>query len=313
MPKTRVTGLKTACLAALLILACLLAPVPARAWLPDWAVRQNPACDTPSLAWRVRSDTATVWLFGSIHFAGPDIYPLCPPVRDAFARADALAVELDTQARAGQVQKVVAETAFLPQGKNLSGLLSDEIKGMIRDQGIDLGLYERFKPWYFAIVLQVRKFMSLGYLPGYGLDLHFLSLAKERGMPVLELETVEEQMDLLAGLADMDVDTYMRQFLSELAGMDAMARDIFDTWSRGDGPALAELLFGEMEEHPEFAPLYERLYFERNVRMAETIDGYLRGDQDVFVVVGAGHLVGGRSVLDELAARGYAAEQLEPQ
>lgn len=299
-------------LAGLLILAALLAPAPAHAWVRTVLARGNPACDTPSLAWRVDSDTATVWLFGSIHFASPAVYPLCPPVKQAFAKADALAVELDTETRTQEIQELALKTAFLPPDQSLSGLLSGEIKSLIQEQGINLALYERFRPWYFALLVQVQKFVALGYSPAYGLDLHFLSLARKRDMPILEMETATEQMDLLKSLAEMDVDTYMRQFLEELAGMEDLALGIFDTWSRGDGPALAELLFGQMGEHPEFAPLYERLYFERNERMAETIAGYLRGDQNVFVVVGAGHLVGERSVLDELAARGYAAEQLQP-
>ncbi len=299
-------------LVLMLVLTCLLAPIQARAQAKVPVQGNNPACATPSLAWEVTSDTATVWLFGSIHFAAPEAYPLCPPVQQAFARADALAVELDTEARAAEVQDVVMRTAFLPKGQRLSDQLSPEIKELIANQGIDLFLYQAFRPWYFSVLLQVQKFMALGYLPEYGLDLHFLARARERGMPILELETVAEQMGLLKSLAEQNTDAYMRQFLLELAEVDELAHSVFDAWSRGDARGLGEILFGQADEYPEFAPVYEKVYYERNVRMAKTIVGYLHGRQNVFVVVGAGHLVGDRSVLAELAAQGFEARQLRP-
>ena len=296
-------------LALTLASACLLAPS-SRAG--DKRLSGNPACATPSLAWRVDSATATVWLFGSIHFATQDAYPLCPPVRDAFAQAQALAVELDTTIRAKEIQDQVVKTGFLPKGQNLSDLLPEDVKAMAREQGVNLELYQRFRPWYFAVLVQVQKFMALGYLPEYGLDQHFLNKAHERNMPVLELETVEQQLGLLRSLAEMDTETYLRQFFTELAGLETMAKAIYEDWSEGDAPGLAGVLFGQLADHPEYETLYDQLYFERNARMADTVEGYLKGGRNVFVVVGAGHLVGDRSVLDELADRGYTATQLEP-
>ena len=51
--------------------------------------------------------------------------------------------------------------------------------------------------------------------------------------------------------------------------------------------------------------IYDKLFFSRNRKMADKIKTYLQKEGDFFVVVGAGHLVGDRSVVDLLRAEGY--------
>ena len=45
--------------------------------------------------WKVSSNTATVYLLGSMHMATPEMFPLPREVEEAFAKSDTLVVEVN--------------------------------------------------------------------------------------------------------------------------------------------------------------------------------------------------------------------------
>jgi uncharacterized protein YbaP (TraB family) len=58
------------------------------------------------------------------------------------------------------------------------------------------------------------------------------------------------------------------------------------------------------------APIFGKLFEERNLRMTSKIDGYLNSDGSYFVIVGAGHLVGKRGIIELIKSKGSVVEQL---
>jgi len=58
------------------------------------------------------------------------------------------------------------------------------------------------------------------------------------------------------------------------------------------------------------APIVVKLFDERNMRMTSKIEGYLNSSGSYFVIVGAGHLVGKRGIVELLKNKGYGVEQL---
>ncbi len=64
------------------------------------------------------------------------------------------------------------------------------------------------------------------------------------------------------------------------------------------------------KEDPRLAPIQEKLIYDRNRKMISRIEGYLREKGTYFVVVGAGHLIGERGIVEALRKKGYPVEQL---
>jgi len=56
--------------------------------------------------------------------------------------------------------------------------------------------------------------------------------------------------------------------------------------------------------------IYEKLIYERNRNMVSKIEEFLRTKETYFVVVGAGHLVGKKGIIEMLRGKGYPVEQL---
>jgi hypothetical protein len=54
----------------------------------------------------------------------------------------------------------------------------------------------------------------------------------------------------------------------------------------------------------------QKLFEDRNVKMLSKIEGYLNSNGSYFVIVGAGHMVGKRGLVELLKAKGYEVAQL---
>ncbi|MGE5894163.1 MAG: TraB/GumN family protein, partial [bacterium] len=61
---------------------------------------------------------------------------------------------------------------------------------------------------------------------------------------------------------------------------------------------------------PAIEPVYEKIIYKRNEGMASKIEGLLKTERTCFIVVGAGHLVGKKSIIELLRPKGYSIRQL---
>jgi len=71
-------------------------------------------------------------------------------------------------------------------------------------------------------------------------------------------------------------------------------------WKEGDYKAMEKLALEIPGEYPEFQPIMDKLYTERNIRMVGKIEEYLKTDKTYFVVVGAAHLIGDEGIINLL-------------
>ena len=77
--------------------------------------------------WEVKSDTATVYLLGSVHVARSDIYPLDGRIEKAFQTSQVLVVEANMlDQRADQAMHMMATAAY-PPGDSVDKHISKEV------------------------------------------------------------------------------------------------------------------------------------------------------------------------------------------
>jgi hypothetical protein len=268
---------------------------------------QSPPAQTKTFLWTVSSATATVHLLGSVHLATPDLYPLEPHIETAFQRAQTLVLEtsLDpaSQVQAGQK---MASAGTYPTGDSIELHLDREVQELLQQRlkrsGASLDQVRPFRPWLAAVILTLGEMQRLGYHPGLGIDTYFAGKAKDRKR-IVALETLEEQVALFSGMPDTVQESMLKESLSKLDELGALMQRAQSSWRRGDAKALDELMIAPMRR--DFPDVFQRLFVDRNRRMATAIDGYLRTTGEYFVVVGSGHLVGPEGILDLLRAKGH--------
>ncbi len=265
------------------------------------------------LFWQVDTPRATVYLLGSMHLASPEIYPLRSEIMTAFNQADVLAVELDISgARALEIQQRMLERGTYPEGRSLQDELSPatwaELERRLESSGLPPVLMQSLKPGLVVTTLSTMEMMKLGLNPEQGVDRFFLERARGT-KPIIELETVDRQLDVV--LDTPQPDLLVKQTLVQLEDLESIMNQLVDNWKRGDSPGLAKLVIeDELKKYPEFRDLHRRMFDDRNRDMTTKIlDMQSRGGT-YFVVVGAGHLVGEQGIVAMLSRRGQSPRQL---
>ena len=265
------------------------------------------------LGWRVTgTDGGTLYLVGTVHAARPDFYPLPTAIDKAFADAEVLALEIDmstvTPAAASSYTK---GHGYLGAMQTLDQLLgADDWTHVVewgRKLGVPSGALKRMKPWLAGITLAALEMQHQGLDPGLGMDRHFTARAMKRRMPVVGLETLEQQLGALSGLSMKTQVAFLENSLTTTEVFAESLKTIIDSWVAGDGERLAQVLDESYEGAEE---VYDALMRARNARWLPKIEAMLASDRTHFVAVGALHLVGEDGLVAMLEAAGYELEPL---
>jgi uncharacterized protein YbaP (TraB family) len=262
--------------------------------------------------WRVQSGTSTAYLLGSIHILKKGFYPLSRKIEDAFDSSSLLAVEANIDdVSQMDVTKIIAK-ALYPAGDSLDKHLSPTTYELLKEElvadGIPIEVVAMQRPWFVALTLTSFALLKSGFDPAYGLDQHFISEAEGR-KKIVELEGFDYQVDLLSSLSDSDQEFFLLSTVKDLHTIDRDADRLISAWKSGDARGIESLIANE-EKEKGMSPIYEKILYERNRKMADKVEGLLRTGETAFVVVGAGHLVGEKGIIDILRQRGYEVDQL---
>jgi uncharacterized protein YbaP (TraB family) len=266
-----------------------------------------------SFLWKVQSGHSTVYLLGSIHFLKEDIYPLNQTIEDAYESSDKLVVEANINDLDKLDLKMLADKAFYKNDDGVEKHVSPDTYRLIKKESRGLDMPIEFirmqKPWFLALSFEATELMRLGYDPQHGVDFHFLARAQGK-KEILELESLDEQLSLLSGYSDKEQEQFLLYTLNTLSSMGGQVESMVRAWRSGDAQALESLIADAVPPDTSLVPILEKLFDERNVKMTSKIEGYLNLKGTYFVIVGAGHLVSNRGIVDLLKSKGYVVEQL---
>lgn len=269
-----------------------------------------------AFAWELRGPEGrgTAYVVGSVHFAKAGGPQLPPSLLEAFERSEALVVEVDpgTVSKA-QTRELVRTLGLLPGGQRLSSRLDPVTLRLLdlelRRADIPKQNLEPLRPWLAAVTLSVLQLQRAGFDGEAGVDRLFLARAGVAKKEVRSLESAESQVRMLAGLPEPLQELMLRDQLTSLGRGGGQLDFFVRAWEDGDAAAV-DAAIQQGAGNPELRPFYERVFFERNARMAAALDAQLATSRTLFVVIGAGHVVGERGVLALLSQRGYSVRQL---
>lgn len=329
------------------------------------------------LMWEAEKDGNKVYMLGSIHMADSSIYPFSEDIQTRFEEADELFVEVDisnkedTEKLLAKKMEEMQKKMVYSDGRRLRDDLGEELYGKLKKvmdgYEVEEASYEQIKPWGVIPQLTTLKMMDdmagniqdlgegkeeisdeelekiiqdmekAGDPTDYGIDMYFLLKAKEMKKPVIELESMEMQFELLfgtlfanpyekLGLEEQkqaldkeleailnpaketekpeglgDLDKQIEDFQAQLKGM-------LESWRRGDADDLRKIL----KEASDPNNINASLLGDRDKEMARKISLLLDGEEKktYFVVVGAAHYVTDGMVIDNLKDMGYKVKSL---
>lgn len=262
-----------------------------------------------------------VWLFGSIHVGQENFYPLPDYVEDAFAGADALAVEADIIAFEKDLKaqmkamKLLVYPDLSTIDEHIPAELYDRAKGILEEIGLYNSAFDLYVPYLWGNLIANYIYQENGLNAELGVDRHLLNWAKEDDMPIYEIESAEIQYGILAGFSEELQIFLLEDAIAEYEDQAVMVEStqkMLDMWAAGDEEGLLEMLNEEVEVTEDQKTLWEEyqevLITNRNITMTDYAEDALASGEEVFICVGAAHVVGEGAMADLLAQRGYTVE-----
>ncbi len=261
--------------------------------------------------WKIEKGDKSSYLFGSIHLGSEDMYPLSKKVKDAYNQAEHLVVEIDL--KPGDEQKLVPiiQELGVDMTSTLESRLTPETLAVYKkactEKQLPCAQFSPLKKWFVSLQLQLMMIQQLGYKEELGIDKHFLDLAHKSNKSVVSLETADGQLKMLSGFNQQEQELMLLQSLE--ATKEEM-ESLFTAWKTGDDAAMIEMFTRDLDNASAKA-IYDAMFIDRNIEMAKNIKAMLVENKSLFVVVGAGHIVGEKGLVDLLTKAGYKLTQLQ--
>ena len=260
--------------------------------------------DGPAL-WSASDADSTIYLFGTVHVLRPETPWGSARVDAAFEASDSVILEISNPDDQAALAPLIRQYGVTPQTP-LSSLLTPEefadLDAAARTIGGTGAGFDAFRPWLAALTLSVAPLAKAGYDPKSGVELILKHRAEEAGKPVAGLESIDRQVEILAGLSEETQLVFLRSTLHDFdeatTGLDALV----GAWAAGDVATIDRIGVAEMKAESIY--VYEALLVRRNMNWADRIQTLLAGSGTTFIAVGSAHLAGSDSVQEILESRG---------
>jgi uncharacterized protein YbaP (TraB family) len=249
-----------------------------------------------------------------MHFGRQDFYPLPDAIEQAFMESATLVVEVNLLDLGADTQQVIFRHAGLPPGTILKDVISPETYSALKEQAgrnqIPVSAFHRFQPWYVTLTLVESEIRKTDLQQKLGLDLYFLKRATAAKKSVHELETFDSQLRLFSSISFEDQEKFLNQTLTDLQNSQGYLQAAADAWVLGDVEMLDKTLIEPFRDQEDAKALFDRMFTQRNAKMAEAVAGYLEAGGKTFMVVGIGHMLGDDGIIRLLKSRGLSVRRI---
>ncbi len=251
------------------------------------------------LYWQAKKDDLTLTILGSVHVGDESMYPLPTQITDTLKKSDGLIIETDIRKSEGVVYPTTTVTT--------ADVLSAEQKQLLTSISKSLGMPTQqllsSPPWATSLSIQMQQLKNLGYGSAGGVDATLAYKATIQDVPVISLEPLQFQIDLIAGQKDSGKE-WLLTSLEEFDQTDRVVHCLIESWKAGDESKLED--FAELSEMP--AELEKAFLTDRNVDWANKLsanDWKLDTKGNYLLVVGTLHLIGEGNLLELLEKKGF--------
>ena len=290
------------------LVAAVAFGAPARAFAQEAAAAvaapQAVADPGPAL-WVIRDADSTIYLFGTVHVLRPETVWRSHRVEAAFDSASEVWFEISNPADQAAMIPLIRQHGLSPDQPLSHRLTANELNALqlaAHSVGSGAAQMDSFRPWLAALTLSIAPLVEAGYDPNSGVELTLRPRAVAAGKTVKGLESIDEQVRIIAGFSEPAQMAFLRATLDSFEDAPTELDAMVNAWAAGDLATFKRVTSeGMRESGPE---VYRSLLTDRNRRWAGQIQTMLEGSGTVFIAVGAAHLAGDDSVIDFLEARG---------
>ncbi|WP_244178024.1 TraB/GumN family protein [Gluconobacter albidus] len=264
--------------------------------------------------WKVTKDGHSSWLYGTLHVAKQDWLMPGPLTRSAILHSSKVALELDLNAPdtatiLRQPEDAVRWAHLVQSGRKV------KVDALMDQQCVPSAAFA-----HVAVGVEAAGVESLasrwdGYYPDYAVDAVLQGMAGSLKKPLIGLETVQMQRDLLIGPDQADEDAFIDDIVKGVSSGKTQTenRRLAEMWASSDVKRLdAYRDWCDCLNTAQERRFMSRLLDDRNVGMAQKIEQLHAGGASLFVAVGSLHMAGPKGLPALLRKDGFEVQQIVP-
>jgi hypothetical protein len=249
-----------------------------------------------SVLWKVSGNglSKPSYLFGTIHMVCAADFTLWPKAKTAFEQTNQLALEINMSDPQEMQEAQKLAMGSQPLSQVLSAEQKKKLEAILQKNALgSLAQYDTFT---------LETIMSLVFMKSFGCadlkfyEMEFITMAAQSQKPVVGLEKVSEQIDILN---QSFTDDQMMAYLDEISPK--MCADLVQEYKSEDIDGILKLI---ADDDSIDAEAQKTLLHNRNERWVKVMPAMMQ-KQSVFFAFGAAHLGGSQGVIALLRQAGY--------
>ena len=276
-----------------------------------------------SLLWKISGNDLDEpsFLYGTMHVSDKRIMAMPKAAREALDRARLVALEIADMSPGAMMKAIqkVPQLMVYTDGSRLDQKLSAsefaQVKGLLSTSGMPAQMAAVIRPWMVSIALAVpiceQQRMARGEK---ALDAYIAEVAGKNKVPVVGLETVEAQLQSLAGVPEADQLAMLRVSLAFLDRREDLFETLIQSYMKRDLGVVLELSKGMAKiaglKASGFAGFSRELIAKRNHTMFERSVAHVEKGNS-FIAVGAAHLIGDTGLVALFRKAGFTVTAVD--
>jgi len=250
------------------------------------------------------------YLFGTFHILRSGYFDDRPVINACFEKVENLVVEVELKPGS---MLALQDAMMMPDIAVSDYLSRDEVDKLdlklVKSTGSGIDSYDHIKP--AAIMLSLTSAMpakskeKFSMYSGEVMDTHLMDKAHDSDKPVISLETVDEQVDVLMGDPIELQIAQLKDYLNLDKKDDTNSGKVVDLYFAEDLAGLYQMAL----DNPDQIGSMDRLLTRRNNNwMAKLPD--IMSEGSCFIAVGALHLAGPIGLVYQLRKAGYTVKPI---
>lgn len=258
--------------------------------------------------WVISDEDTSLTIFGTVHLLKPETIWDKARFEALVKASDGLILELDQSQTSPEVMTpLVMKYGMYPAGDSLDKHIPVDVMGKViawaEGKGIPVMALNQMRPWLVEITISVTELQAQGLDPEAGVEKIFETAATAADVPITGLESAEDQIKIFATLSDEHQAKMLAEGFENIANMEAEMDKMTSAWALGDTEGLSAVMNEGMMDDPGFV---EAILYARNRNWITSIEALMESKEGIYMMaVGAGHLVGDKSVIDLLKQAGW--------
>lgn len=263
-----------------------------------------------SLLWKIEgNDCKTSYLFGTMHIIDEEYYKMSESLAEKINTSDAIIMEVGGMPNPFETLKLMS----LDSGTVHSYFTKEQLVTLLEfmDKKLNTSpetfhaVYGKMKPFF---ILQA---ISQGYFSDktVSYDLNIMGMANEKKIPLIGLETIEEQLGFFDAISPTEMANLIMESVANFDEEKKQTKKMMQIYSEQRVDKLIPML---NKTSPEIMAYSDIFLYNRNKAWIPKLKEEMK-TKKCFIAVGAAHLFGDGGIIDLLQKEGYTVTAISTE